>query len=146
MNPERPKAYPITEDMKFPVEWIAPMTIPNMGAILHIMLASEGYYNAKILGNKLAICLRNLAETSKKMWHFDFGMRAAKATCAIAGYTIQKDPSLEEHLALSIATYKNFGPKFPEEDRDALAAHITTTFVGPDKQAKAVVQNYCLAR
>ena len=121
------------------------MTIPNFGDILHIKLATKGYFDAKTLGHKLAACLTNLSE-GKKMDHFDYGMRTALSISNAAGYVRRADPSLDESLALSIALYKTIGCKFPAEDREALAAYITTTFVGPNQQSKALVQNYTNCR
>lgn len=54
--------------------------------------------------------------------------------------------SLEEPLALSVALYKVLACKYPVEDREGLAAYVTTTFVGPNQQAKAIVQNYTTCR
>jgi hypothetical protein len=84
MNPGYAGRTKIPADSKFPLEWIVPMKIPNVSNILHIMLATKGFYNAKALGIKLASCLNNLKETGKgenknhDMHHLDFGLRAAK--------------------------------------------------------------------
>lgn len=137
MNPGMSGGYNISEDdSKLPVEWIVPMTIPDYADILHIMLATKGFFNAKTLGFKLAACLNNLKETNK-MWHHDFGLRAAKSVCEAAGKVRRADPSLDESLAISIALYKTIGARFPVADRESLAAYITTTFVGPNQQSKA---------
>ena len=97
------------------------------------MLATKGYFNAKTLGIKLAAFLINLKETSKKMWHFDSGLRTAKSISEVAGRIRIVDPSLDESLALSIAIFKTIGCKYPTEDRESLAAYITSTFVGPNQ-------------
>ena len=127
----------ITEDMKFPVEWIVPMmSIPNAAAMMqiyHHMLASEGFFNAQTLASKLFTCLKNVSNTSLEMWYFDFGIRAAKSTFAMAGYFRRTDQTLDESMALCIAIYKNIGYTYPEEDKEALANFFLTTFVGPNQ-------------
>lgn len=124
------------------------MTVPNYGDILHIMLATKGYYTGKILGSKLATLLKNMLETNKtqKIHHLDYGLRTAKSVCETAGLIRRTDPTLDESLAIAVALYKTIGQRFPEKDRDALAGYFTTTFVGPNQQSKAVVQNYTNCR
>lgn len=147
MNPGMSGGYNISnDDSKLPVEWIVPMTLPDRSDIYHIMLATKGYFTAKSLGYKLAACMKTLEDSSKKMWYFDFGLRAGKAITEAAGRVRKADPSLDESMALSLALYQTIGGKFQEQDRDSLAAFITTTFVGPNHQAKALVQNYTSCR
>ena len=76
----------------------------------------------------------HLAEMGKQnaMLHFDFGMRCAKTVCIAAGAIRRADPSLDESLALATALYKILAYKYPLEDRDGLAAYISTAFVGPN--------------
>lgn len=78
--------------------------------------------------------------------HLDFGLRAALSICKAAGIIHRADMTLDESLALSIALYKVIGCKYPVDDREALAAYITTTFIGPDQQSVAIVQNYTTCR
>lgn len=80
MNPGYAGRTSIPDGCGFPLEWIVPMTVPPYKDILHIMLATEGYYQAKTLGFKLVDCMESLKETAKenKMHHLDFGLRAAK--------------------------------------------------------------------
>ena len=120
----------------------------DMQNLLHILLATEGYYTAKDLGSKLNDCLINLAETAKQnlMRHLDFGMRCAKTICVAAGIIRRADQSLDESLALATALYKLLACKYPIEDREGLAAYISTAFVGPNRQSKSFVKNYTTCR
>ena len=61
------------------------MAAPDAGAIAEVMLLSEGFANAKKLGNKLVTLYSMARAVLSAQRHYDWGLRSLKAVLSVAG-------------------------------------------------------------
>ncbi|KAL3100114.1 hypothetical protein niasHS_000725 [Heterodera schachtii] len=66
------------------------MTSPNLWPIAEVMLFSQGFEYAQILGNKMALLFTLCKEQLSNQCHYDFGLRALKYVLVSAG-NIKRD-------------------------------------------------------
>jgi len=113
------------------------MVVPDYGMICEIMLISEGFLSAKLLGRKF-ITLYNLnRDLLSKQDHYDWGLRAIKSVLVVAGKLKRADPDRSEEEVLMRALRDFNIPKIVNEDLTIFKGLIVDLFPGLEVPRKA---------
>ena len=90
------------------------MMTPDLFRIAEVILASEGFVEARILAKKI-ITLCNLMKLQlSKQDYCDYGLRNLKAVLCMAGALKRSDPNLNEEIMIMRALSDMNLPKFVE--------------------------------
>ncbi|XP_009290539.2 dynein axonemal heavy chain 11 isoform X1 [Danio rerio] len=106
------------------------MVVPDMELICEIMLMSEGFQSAQILGNKFITLYRLCKELLSKQDHYDWGLRAVKPVLAVAGALRRADRTRPEDQVLMQALRDFNMPKMISEDVPVFLGLIRDLFPG----------------
>ena len=83
-----------------------------------IMLYSEGYETAEVIGKKLVQTLKLCSEQLSSQDHYDFGMRAVKSILNMAGQMKRQYPKADETCLFLRALTESSLPKFLDADAE----------------------------
>ncbi|KAI2655454.1 Dynein axonemal heavy chain 11 [Labeo rohita] len=106
------------------------MVVPDMELICEIMLMSEGFQSAQILGNKFITLYRLCKELLSKQDHYDWGLRAVKPVLVVAGALKRADRTKPEDQVLMQALRDFNMPKIVSEDVSVFLGLIRDLFPG----------------
>ncbi|XP_051576917.1 dynein axonemal heavy chain 11 [Myxocyprinus asiaticus] len=106
------------------------MVVPDMVLICEIMLMSEGFQNAQVLGNKFITLYRLCKELLSKQDHYDWGLRAVKPVLVVAGAFKRTDRTRPEDQVLMRALRDFNMPKIVSEDVPVFLGLIRDLFPG----------------
>ncbi|XP_077065347.1 dynein axonemal heavy chain 11 [Siphateles boraxobius] len=106
------------------------MVVPDMKLICEIMLMSEGFQSAQILGNKFITLYRLCKELLSKQDHYDWGLRSVKPVLVVAGALKRADRTRPEDQVLMQALRDFNMPKIVLEDVPVFLGLIRDLFPG----------------
>ncbi|XP_051721899.1 dynein axonemal heavy chain 11 [Ctenopharyngodon idella] len=106
------------------------MVVPDMELICEIMLMSEGFQSAQILGNKFITLYRLCKELLSKQDHYDWGLRSVKPVLVVAGALKRADRTRPEDQVLMQALRDFNMPKIVSEDVPVFLGLIRDLFPG----------------
>eukprot|EP00041_Stephanoeca_diplocostata_P039521 m.1633795 g.1633795 ORF g.1633795 m.1633795 type:complete len:4492 (+) comp25411_c0_seq1:204-13679(+) len=113
------------------------MVVPDYGQICEIMLVSEGFLTAKMLGLKFITLYQLNRDLLSKQDHYDWGLRAIKSVLVVAGKLKRADPDRSEEEVLMRALRDFNVPKIVNEDLSIFLGLILDLFPGLDVPRKA---------
>ena len=96
------------------------MVVPDLLQICMIMLFSEGFEEAFVLGKKMTTLYKLAKEQLSKQYHYDWGLRALKSVLVLAGSLKRQYFDMTEELVLFRALRDMNAPKFIFEDAHSL--------------------------
>ena len=108
------------------------MVVPDYGMICEIMLVSEGFLSAKLLGRKFITLYSLNRDLLSKQDHYDWGLRAIKSVLVVAGKLKRADPDKSEEEVLMRALRDFNIPKIVNEDLTVFMGLIVDLFPGLD--------------
>ncbi|XP_016337659.1 dynein heavy chain 11, axonemal [Sinocyclocheilus anshuiensis] len=106
------------------------MVAPDMELICEIMLMSEGFQSARVLGNKFITLYRLCKELLSKQDHYDWGLRAVKPVLVVAGALKRADRTRPEDQVLMQALRDFNMPQIVSEDVPVFLGLIRDLFPG----------------
>jgi len=106
------------------------MVVPDYGMICEIMLVSEGFLNAKLLGRKFITLYSLNRDLLSKQDHYDWGLRAIKSVLVVAGSLKRADPDRIEDEVLMRALRDFNIPKIVNDDLPVFMGLIADLFPG----------------
>ena len=116
------------------------MMVPDLALIAEVMLAAEGFKEAKPLAKKTTTLYALMVQQLSKQDHYDFGLRSLRGVLMCAGALKREDPELSEELILLRALRDMNVPKFIREDMELFMLLINDLFPGmetpPSEQGK----------
>ena len=116
------------------------MVVPDYGMICEIMLVSEGFLSAKLLGRKFITLYSLNRDLLSKQDHYDWGLRAIKSVLVVAGKLKRADPDRSEEEVLMRALRDFNIPKIVNEDLSVFMGLIVDLFPGMDVPRNADVE------
>ena len=129
MNPGYAGRTELPDNLKALFRPIA-VIVPDMGAIAEIMLMSEGFNEARVLGKKMTVLYKLASEQLSKQYHYGFGLREMKTVLVMAGSLKRSEPDLTEDVVLMRALRDMNMPKFVFDDVPLFLALIQDLFPG----------------
>ncbi|EFC48546.1 hypothetical protein NAEGRDRAFT_55628 [Naegleria gruberi] len=113
------------------------MIVPDFMNICEIMLASEGFINAKELAKKFVTLYRLNKELLSKQDHYDWGLRAVKSVLVIAGGLKRAEPQVSEDRILMRALRDTNLAKLSRDDIEIFRGLIRDLFPKIEIEAKS---------
>jgi len=92
------------------------MMAPDLTMIAEVMLASEGFNEARIMAKKTVTLYSLMVQQLSKQDHYDYGLRNLKAVLNMAGQLKRNEPNLSEESILMRALRDMNLPKFIKDD------------------------------
>ena len=92
------------------------MMTPDLAMIAEVMLAAEGFREAKPLSKKTITLYNLMIQQLSKQDHYDYGLRNLKAVLNMAGSLKRADPEANEESILMRALRDMNLPKFIKDD------------------------------
>jgi dynein heavy chain len=92
------------------------MMAPDLTMIAEVMLASEGFNEARIMAKKTVTLYSLMVQQLSKQDHYDYGLRNLKAVLNMAGQLKRNDATLAEEVILMRALRDMNLPKFIKDD------------------------------
>ena len=111
------------------------MMVPDLALIAEVMLAAEGFKEAKPLAKKTTTLYALMVQQLSKQDHYDFGLRSLRGVLMCAGALKREDPELSEELILLRALRDMNVPKFIREDMELFMLLINDLFPGMETPA-----------
>ena len=127
MNPGYAGRTELPDNLKALFRPIA-VIVPDMGAIAEIMLMSEGFNKARVLGRKMTVLYKLAGEQLSKQYHYGFGLREMKTVLVMAGSLKRSERDLTEDVILMRALRDMNMPKFIFDDVPLFLALIQDLF------------------
>ena len=106
------------------------MMKPDMAQIAEVMLASQGFRDARPLGKKVNILYELMSQQLSKQDHYDFGLRAMASCLACAGALKRADQTGSEELILLRALKDMNVSKFITDDKNLFLLLLNDLFPG----------------
>ena len=106
------------------------MVVPDLMQICMIMLFSEGFEGAHVLGKKMTTLYGLAKEQLSKQYHYDWGLRALKSVLVLAGTLKRENQDLSEEEVLFRALRDMNMPKFVFEDVPLFQGLLADLFPG----------------
>lgn len=106
------------------------MVVPDLMQICMIMLFSEGFEGAGVLGKKMTTLYGLAKEQLSKQFHYDWGLRALKSVLVLAGTLKRENQDLSEEEVLFRALRDMNMPKFVFEDVPLFKGLLADLFPG----------------
>ncbi|GET87016.1 dynein heavy chain, putative [Leishmania tarentolae] len=113
------------------------MCVPDLKNICEIMLAAEGFGDAKDLALKFVTLYRLNKELLSPQDHYDWGLRAVKSVLYIAGALKRGDPDLPERNVLMRALRDTNMAKLSKDDVYVFMGLIRSLFPNLDVPKKS---------
>eukprot|EP01042_Synura_sphagnicola_P000546 gene546-588_t len=92
------------------------MMAPDLTMIAEVMLASEGFNEARVMAKKTVTLYSLMVQQLSKQDHYDYGLRNLKAVLNMAGQLKRNDNTLSEEMILMRALRDMNLPKFIRDD------------------------------
>lgn len=92
------------------------MMVPDLTMIAEVMLASEGFDDARSLAKKTVTLYSLMVQQLSKQDHYDYGLRNLKAVLNMAGQLKRSEPTMAEEAILMRALRDMNLPKFIKDD------------------------------
>eukprot|EP01059_Diplonema_ambulator_P034998 TRINITY_DN8108_c0_g1_i3.p1 TRINITY_DN8108_c0_g1~~TRINITY_DN8108_c0_g1_i3.p1 ORF type:complete len:4672 (+),score=1974.47 TRINITY_DN8108_c0_g1_i3:105-14120(+) len=123
------------------------MVVPDIQNICEILLAAEGFVEAKDLALKFVQLYRLNKELLSQQLHYDWGLRAVKSVLVIAGNLRQNDPDLDERLVLLRALRDTNLAKLSKDDVYVFKGLIKALFpnMNVNKRVDKQLQANCIS-
>eukprot|EP01036_Dinobryon_divergens_P038789 gene38789-50981_t len=115
MNPGYAGRTELPDNLKALMRPVA-MMAPDLTMIAEVMLASEGFNEARIMAKKTVTLYSLMVQQLSKQDHYDYGLRNLKAVLNMAGQLKRSDPSMSEEMILMRALKDMNLPKFIKDD------------------------------
>ena len=115
MNPGYAGRTELPDNLKALMRPVA-MMAPDLTMIAEVMLASEGFNEARIMAKKTVTLYSLMVQQLSKQDHYDYGLRNLKAVLNMAGQLKRNDPSMSEETILMRALRDMNMPKFLKDD------------------------------
>ena len=106
------------------------MMKPDMAQIAEVMLASQGFRDARPLGKKVTVLYELMMQQLSKQDHYDFGLRAMASCLACAGALKRADQQGSEELILLRALRDMNISKFITADKELFLLLLADLFPG----------------
>jgi dynein heavy chain len=106
------------------------MMVPDLALIAEVMLAAEGFREARGLAKKTTTLYALMTQQLSKQDHYDFGLRSLRGVLVCAGSLKRSDPSLSEEAILLRSLRDMNVPKFIREDSDLFKLLLNDLFPG----------------
>ena len=106
------------------------MVVPDLMQICMIMLYSEGFEGATVLGKKMTTLYGLAKEQLSKQFHYDWGLRALKSVLVLAGSLKRDNQDLSEEEVLFRALRDMNMPKFVFADVPLFQGLLKDLFPG----------------
>ena len=147
MNPGYTGRTELPDNLKAIMRPIA-MMLPDLNLIAEVMLASEGFTDARLLARKTITLYCLMQQQLSKQKHYDYGLRNLKSVLSMAGAQKRTDPSLAEDEVLVSSIVVMNEAKFLEGDLMLFQALIQDIFTScnsvslfEQSSLKTIVQN-----
>eukprot|EP00760_Papus_ankaliazontas_P013352 PhM_4_TR15700/c3_g1_i1/m.85000/K10408/DNAH; dynein heavy chain, axonemal len=123
------------------------MVVPDLKNICEIMLAAEGFIEAKDLALKFVTLYRLNQQLLSPQRHYDWGLRAVKSVLYIAGSLKRADPQISERMVLMRALRDTNLAKLSKDDVYVFLRLIDALFPKLDvpKKEKPELEEACKA-
>ncbi|GMH50243.1 hypothetical protein TrRE_jg3287 [Triparma retinervis] len=115
MNPGYAGRTALPDNLKALMRPVA-MMAPDLNLIAEVMLAAEGFAEARALAKKTITLYNLMQQQLSKQDHYDYGLRNLKAVLNMAGSLKRADASVNEESILMRALRDMNLPKFIEDD------------------------------
>lgn len=106
------------------------MMAPDLTMIAEVMLASEGFNDARNLAKKTVTLYSLMTQQLSKQDHYDYGLRNLKAVLNMAGQLKRGDPTMAEDVILMRALRDMNLPKFIKDDERLFRLLLGDLFPG----------------
>jgi dynein heavy chain, axonemal len=115
MNPGYAGRTELPDNLKALMRPVA-MMAPDLTMIAEVMLASEGFNEARIMAKKTVTLYSLMIQQLSKQDHYDYGLRNLKAVLNMAGQLKRSDSAISEEAILMRALRDMNLPKFIKDD------------------------------
>jgi dynein heavy chain len=115
MNPGYAGRTELPDNLKALMRPVA-MMVPDLALIAEVMLASEGFRDAKPLAKKTITLYNLMIQQLSKQDHYDYGLRNLKAVLSMAGTLKRADGDANEEMIMMRALRDMNLPKFIKDD------------------------------
>jgi dynein heavy chain len=115
MNPGYAGRTELPDNLKALMRPVA-MMAPDLTMIAEVMLASEGFNEARVMAKKTVTLYSLMVQQLSKQDHYDYGLRNLKAVLNMAGQLKRNDPNMPEESILMRALRDMNLPKFIKDD------------------------------
>jgi dynein heavy chain len=129
MNPGYAGRTELPDNLKALMRPVAMMT-PDLALIAEVMLASEGFREAKDLAKKTITLYTLMTQQLSKQDHYDYGLRNLKAVLNMAGTLKRAEPTLNEEVIMMRALRDMNLPKFIKDDERLFRLLLSDLFPG----------------
>ena len=106
------------------------MMAPDLTMIAEVMLASEGFVEARIMAKKTVTLYSLMVQQLSKQDHYDYGLRNLKAVLNMAGQLKRADSNMAEEFILMRALRDMNLPKFIKDDERLFRLLLGDLFPG----------------
>ena len=131
MNPGYAGRTELPDNLKALMRPVA-MMAPDLNLITEVMLAAEGFSEARILAKKTITLYSLMQQQLSKQDHYDYGLRNLKAVLTMAGSLKREDSTINEELILLRALRDMNLPKFIKDDLILFQLLLSDLFPGLD--------------
>ena len=115
MNPGYAGRTELPDNLKALMRPVA-MMVPDLAMIAEVILAAEGFREARLLAKKTITLYNLMIQQLSKQDHYDYGLRNLKAVLNMAGSLKRADPDMNEEAILMRALRDMNLPKFIKDD------------------------------
>lgn len=129
MNPGYAGRTELPDNLKALMRPVA-MMAPDLNLIAEVMLAAEGFVEARTLAKKTITLYSLMQQQLSKQDHYDYGLRNLKAVLSMAGSLKRQDVNRTEELILLKALKDMNLPKFIKEDLALFMLLLNDLFPG----------------
>jgi len=115
MNPGYAGRTELPDNLKALMRPVA-MMVPDLAMIAEVILAAEGFREARVLAKKTITLYNLMIQQLSKQDHYDYGLRNLKAVLTMAGSLKRAEPDMNEESILMQALRDMNLPKFIKDD------------------------------